>query len=77
LRLDDVPDVPALDEAESRWSDLQRHRLSAALLSLSSEDRQVCDRRWFRVGLGCGLERIAMLRYGIDDVRKVESACAF
>jgi RNA polymerase sigma factor (sigma-70 family) len=52
LRLDDVPEVPVLDEAESRWSDLQRHRLSAALLSLSSEDRQVCDRRWFRVGLG-------------------------
>jgi DNA-directed RNA polymerase specialized sigma24 family protein len=47
-RLDDVPEVPVLDEAESRWSDLQRHRLSAALLSLSSEDRQVCDRRWFR-----------------------------
>jgi phenylalanyl-tRNA synthetase alpha subunit len=28
------------------------------------------------VGFGCGLERIAMLRYGIDDIRKVESARA-
>jgi phenylalanyl-tRNA synthetase alpha chain len=28
------------------------------------------------VGFGCGLERVAMLRYGIDDIRKVESARA-
>jgi bilirubin oxidase len=26
------------------------------------------------IGMGCGLERLAMLRYGIDDARKVESA---
>ncbi len=26
------------------------------------------------VGIGCGLERLAMLRYGIDDIRKIESA---
>ena len=26
------------------------------------------------VGVGYGLERLAMLRYGIDDIRKVEAA---
>jgi phenylalanyl-tRNA synthetase alpha chain len=26
------------------------------------------------IGMGCGLERLAMLRFGIDDIRKVESA---
>ena len=26
------------------------------------------------IGIGYGLERLAMLRYGIDDIRKVESA---
>ena len=46
LQLDDIPDVPVLDEAETRWSDLQRHRVAAALLTLSREDRQLCDRRY-------------------------------
>ena len=26
------------------------------------------------IGVGYGLERLAMLRYGIDDIRKVEAA---
>ena len=26
------------------------------------------------MGMGCGLERLAMVRYGIDDIRKVEAA---
>ena len=26
------------------------------------------------IGIGCGLERLAMLRYGIDDIRKIESS---
>jgi phenylalanyl-tRNA synthetase alpha subunit len=26
------------------------------------------------IGIGCGLERLAMLRYGIDDIRKIEGA---
>jgi len=26
------------------------------------------------IGIGYGLERMAMLRYGIDDVRKVEAS---
>lgn len=46
LRLDDIPDVPVLDEAETRWSDLQRHRLAAALLTLTPDERQLCDRRY-------------------------------
>src|SRR6186997_366025 len=46
LRLDDVPDVPVLDEAETRWSDLQRHRLASALLSLTADERRLCDRRY-------------------------------
>jgi RNA polymerase sigma-70 factor (ECF subfamily) len=30
LRLDEVRDVPVLDEAETRWSELQRQRLAGA-----------------------------------------------
>ncbi len=36
LRLDDVPEVPVLDEAETSWSELQRQRLAGALLTLTS-----------------------------------------
>src|SRR4030095_10904155 len=32
LQLADVPEIPVLDEEETRWTDLQRHRLSGALL---------------------------------------------
>lgn len=46
LRLEDAEDVPVLDEAETRWSALQRHRLGAALLSLTGEERRLCDRRY-------------------------------
>jgi RNA polymerase sigma factor (sigma-70 family) len=46
LQLADVPDVPVLDEAEVAWSELQRQRLAGALLTLSSRDRQLCDRRY-------------------------------
>jgi len=46
LCLDDVPDVPVLDEAETRWTSRQRRHLAGALLTLSSEERQLCDRRY-------------------------------
>jgi RNA polymerase sigma factor (sigma-70 family) len=46
LSLDDVPNVPVLDETETRWSDLQRKRLAEGLLTLSAEDRRICDRRY-------------------------------
>ena len=46
LQLEDIADVPVLDEMETVWSEHQRHRLSAALLSLSGEERLLCDRRY-------------------------------
>jgi RNA polymerase sigma factor (sigma-70 family) len=46
LRLDDVEDVPVLDEAETTWSELQRQRLGAALLTLNTDERRLCDRRY-------------------------------
>jgi phenylalanyl-tRNA synthetase alpha chain len=46
LQLDDTPEVPVLDETETRWSDRQRQRLAAALLTLSSDERRLCDRRY-------------------------------
>ena len=46
LRFDDVPEIPVLDEAETTWTDLQRHRLAAALLTLSADERRLCDRRY-------------------------------
>lgn len=46
LRLDDVSDVPVLDEAETHWSEAQRRRLATALLTLTTEERQLCDRRY-------------------------------
>jgi RNA polymerase sigma-70 factor, ECF subfamily len=46
LCLDEV-DVPVLDESETTWSDAQRHRLAAALLTLTSQERRLCDRRYY------------------------------
>lgn len=46
LRLDDVPDVPVLDEEETTWSDIQRQRLAGAILTLTDDERQLCDRRY-------------------------------
>jgi RNA polymerase sigma-70 factor (ECF subfamily) len=46
LPLDDIPDVPVLDESETRWSEAQRYRLAAALLTLTADERQMCDRRY-------------------------------
>ncbi len=56
LDLDDVPGAPVLDETEKRWSDAQRHRLAAALLTLSAEERRICDRRYHG---GWSLTRLA------------------
>jgi RNA polymerase sigma factor (sigma-70 family) len=46
LQLDDMPEVPVLDEAETSWSELQRRRLAAALLTLTDDERRLCDRRY-------------------------------
>jgi RNA polymerase sigma factor (sigma-70 family) len=55
LRLDDLDEVPVLDDVEDRWSERQRQMLSAALLTLSSDERRLCDRRyhgrWTTTGL--------------------------
>ncbi len=66
LPLDDIPDVPVLDESETRWSEAQRHRLAAALLTLSADERQVCDRRYHggwttgRLASHAGVDEAAM-----------------
>ena len=46
LRLDDVPEIPVLDETETAWSEPQRQRLAAALLTLTKDERRLCDRRY-------------------------------
>ena len=56
LDLDDVVSTPVLDETEKRWSDAQRHRLAAAMLTLSAEERRICDRRYHG---GWSLARLA------------------
>ena len=66
LCLDDVPDVPVLDEAETRWSEAQRQRLASALLTLTPEERQLCDRRYHgrwstaRLAANAGVDDTAM-----------------
>jgi RNA polymerase sigma factor (sigma-70 family) len=66
LCLDEAPDVPVLDEAETRWSEAQRLRLSSALLTLSPENRQLCDRRYHghwstaRLAANAGIDEAAM-----------------
>ena len=66
LRLDDIPEVPVLDEAETIWTDQQRQRLAGALLTLSAQDRQVCDRRYHgrwpiaRLAAEAGVDESAM-----------------
>jgi RNA polymerase sigma-70 factor (ECF subfamily) len=66
LRFDDVPEIPVLDEAETSWSDLQRHRLAAALLTLTDDERRLCDRRYHgrwsttRLAEHAGVEEAAM-----------------
>src|SRR5215469_6486787 len=56
LSLDELPNVPVLDETERHWSDAQRHRLAAALLTLSAEERRISDRRYHG---GWSLTRLA------------------
>jgi RNA polymerase sigma-70 factor (ECF subfamily) len=46
LQLGDMPEVPVLDEAETSWSELQRRWLAGALLTLTTAERQLCDRRY-------------------------------
>ena len=63
LQLDDVPNVPVLDETESRWSEGQRLQLASALLTLTAEERRLCDRRYHG---GWSVTRLAR-DAGVDD----------
>jgi RNA polymerase sigma factor (sigma-70 family) len=63
LQLDDVPDVPVLDETEARWSEGQRLQLAGALLTLPSDERRLCDRRYHG---GWSVTRLAR-DAGVDD----------
>src|SRR5262245_31398469 len=67
LRLDDVPDVPVLDEAETRWSEAQRTRLAGALLTLSAHERRLCDRRYHG---GWSIARLAVDAGGDETVMR-------
>ena len=66
LRLDEVPEVPVLDEAETSWTERQRQRLAGALLALSSTERRLCDRRYHgqwsvaRLAADAGVDETAM-----------------
>src|SRR5688500_20300833 len=46
LRLDDAPDVPVLDETETDWTEVQRHRLAGALLELYGDGGRLGARRY-------------------------------
>jgi RNA polymerase sigma-70 factor (ECF subfamily) len=63
LRIDDIPEVPVLDESETSWTVLQRHRLASALLALTREERQLCDRRYHGHWTTARLARSA----GVDE----------
>ncbi len=74
LRLDDIAEVPVLDEAESSWSETQRNRVAAALLTLSTEDRRLCDRRYHgrwsvaRLAATAGVD-VATMRKRLQRIR--------
>jgi len=79
LQLDDSTEVPVLDEAETRWSDGQRHRLAQAMMALTSEERRLCDRRYHggwstaRLAADAGVDEAAMrkrLQRVRDKLRK-------
>jgi RNA polymerase sigma factor (sigma-70 family) len=68
LQLDDGPEIPVLDEAETHWTDAQRQRLAGAMMTLTNEERRLCDRRYHG---GWSTARLAS-EAGVDEatVRK-------
>jgi RNA polymerase sigma-70 factor (ECF subfamily) len=66
LQLDDVPEIPVLDEREDGWTELQRQRLAGALLTLTGDERRICDRRYHgrwstaRLAQDAGVDEAAM-----------------
>ena len=63
LQLDEATEVPILDEAETRWSDVQRQHLAQAMMTLTGDERRLCDRRYHG---GWSTARLAA-DAGIDD----------
>jgi RNA polymerase sigma factor (sigma-70 family) len=79
LQLDDAPEPPILDEREDRWSEAQRLRLARAILTLSRDERRLCDRRYHggwstaRLAADAGVDEAAMrkrLQRVRDKLRK-------
>lgn len=62
LALDEVAELPVLDDQERRWTPLQRRQLTRALLTLSVEERRWCDRHYHG---GWTIDRLAA-EAGID-----------
>lgn len=66
LQLDDDLDVPVLDDAETSWTEQQRLRLAGALLTLTIDERRLCDRRYHgrwttaRLARDAGVDEAAM-----------------
>ena len=66
LQLEDAPDVPILDEREERWTEAQRMRLAGAIVTLSRDERRLCDRRYYsgwttaRLAAEAGVDESAM-----------------
>ena len=66
LQLEDAPDLPILDEREERWSEAARLRLARALLTLTRDERRLCDRRYHggwstaRLAADAGVDETAM-----------------
>jgi RNA polymerase sigma-70 factor (ECF subfamily) len=79
VQLEDAFEAPVLDEAEAYWSDGQRRRLARALLTLSADERRLCDRRYHggwstaRLAADAGVDEVAMrkrLQRVRDKLRK-------
>jgi RNA polymerase sigma-70 factor, ECF subfamily len=74
LRLDDVPVVPVLDEADTSWSEAQRQLLAGALLTLTGSERRLCDRRYHgrwssaRLAKDAGVDQ-AVMRKRLQRIR--------
>ena len=74
LQLDDEAQVPVLDEAETCWSESQRQQLAAALMTLTPDERRICDRRYHgrwstaRLAAAAGVD-IATMRKRMQRIR--------
>lgn len=64
--LDELPEVPVLDEQETTWSEGHRQQLAMALIRLTRDERRICDRRYHgrwstaRLAAAAGIDEGAM-----------------